>query len=98
MSYFSTKFSAHQLAAVNAAAAVKFEVKDMQLPAITIDPSGDASGVRIPKFGDTEEQENGSICMHDLGQKNLQILKKFARRPDKKKRVIWKSFRTTKKS
>lgn len=51
---------AHQLAAVNAAAAVKFEVKDMQLPAITIDPSGDASGVRIPKFGDTEEQENGS--------------------------------------
>ena len=48
------------MAAVNAAAAVKFEVKDMQLPAITIDPSGDASGVRIPKFGDTEEQENGS--------------------------------------
>ena len=54
-----TPFSAHQLAAVNAAAsAVKFEIKDMQLPAITIDPSGDASGVRIPKFGD-EEQENG---------------------------------------
>ena len=52
---------AHQLAAVNAAAsAVKFEIKDMQLPAITIDQSGDASGVRIPKFGD-EEQETGEF-------------------------------------
>ena len=60
MNCMKLRFSAHQLAAVNAAAAVKFEVKDMQLPAITIDPSGDASGVRIPKFGDTEEQENGS--------------------------------------
>ena len=48
-----------------AASAVKFEIKDMQLPAITIDPSGDASGVKIPKFGD-EEQETGESLIQQL--------------------------------
>ena len=47
---------AHQLAAVNAA--VKFEIKDMQLPAITIE-GNNTNQVRIPKFGDNEEIENG---------------------------------------
>ena len=49
---------AHQLAAVNAA--VKFEIKDMQLPAITIE-GNNTNQVRIPKFGDNEEIENGKV-------------------------------------
>ena len=49
---------AHQLAAVNAA--VKFEIKDMQLPAITIE-GNNTNQVRIPKFGDNEEIENGEF-------------------------------------
>ena len=37
---------------------MKFEIKDMQLPAITIE-GNNTNQVRIPKFGDNEEVENG---------------------------------------
>jgi len=66
---------AHQLAAVNAAAsAVKFEIKDMQLPAITIDPSGDASGVKIPKFGDEEQETDIEKVREEARQKETRYL------------------------
>ena len=57
MKAFDAAKQAHQLAAMNAA--VKFEIKDMQLPAITIGNTGEGGEVKIPKFGDAEETENG---------------------------------------